>query len=922
MEIVIKRIVEAIKSIYNEKIDCTYNEALKSLENQSIVGCDKLVVEKLMQYLLSYHMWRLCQKTFIYEFHKYRRSLSLPIDASSSKAFEAYTNLINPELLKKWFLNYKCLKKMVECTIYNICSYIEEACNNFENDVEVLCERKLVMPGSKLASIVPLDSDPHNGSKMALCFEFEPYKKVIYKPKSLEIDEVIDKIFTDILKFDFMPQRSPVASTYSNNKYGWQEFITHISVNQEQVAEAYYNLGVCAALFAGIGTTDLHDENVIFQGTMPYFIDLETGFKPKQLPTKETLLNSINDVVFKSVASTSILPAKLPTMPHQILIGAINTPYPQETIEKIFTIKNPGTDAVDLAKTNVAIRRVSVPLTLSDGSIPDPVPYQNSFVKGYERGYKEISNKKEEIINFLQECDFYARVIIRPTSQYALLFDAMLYPENLTDDAKLNKILEYLKASKIFEDVEVAENVLEQEKKSLKRGDIPYFCVKGNDVFINTSDYVLQEAFTISPIENAILILKKYSEKDLLQEKRLIAEGYAEIRIQEAKYLGRDEISYPAPIFSDILSRVTEENPYPLVDLLARLAIEKGDEIGWLGGMYGENQISYNSSIFSSFHDTGGIVLLFEHLAKYKYLRNDSRYSLIYNKAKKGLESMHSDLETLDDNISIISGNCSYEYLLKHGEQRLNKVEEKIKTPENTNLYAGDIFSGMAGLGLVVATFPETPKESLEKISTILQGKREDSLKQGIAHGKLGNLWAEFRVAFALRNFTRAKEIFEIVSNFSMMSPGWCNGNAGLLMVLTEMGNVLGISENFYHIADKATRLSKKSVDFSVCHGVSGVLQSLLFAYVMTKDIWYLSLAENYWKKVFRLAKIHGFYTGEKNRDYLLGYFLGWSGTADSAILLQLFLRGETPWIPLGLSAELYQKNCWERSKNEMSGCN
>lgn len=67
MEIVIKRIVEAIKSIYNEKIDCTYNEALKSLENQSIVGCDKLVVEKLMQYLLSYHMWRLCQKTFIYE---------------------------------------------------------------------------------------------------------------------------------------------------------------------------------------------------------------------------------------------------------------------------------------------------------------------------------------------------------------------------------------------------------------------------------------------------------------------------------------------------------------------------------------------------------------------------------------------------------------------------------------------------------------------------------------------------------------------------------------------------------------------------------------------------------------------------------------------------------------------------------------
>lgn len=913
MDIIVKKIVETTKSIYNEKISYTCNEALKSFERQNIVAYDREVVDKLLEYLLSYHMWRLCQKTFIYEFHEYRKMLSLPIDASSSKAFKSYTNLINPELLKKWFSNYKCLKEMVDCTVYNICSYIEEVCDNFGNDATVLCERELIEREAKLVSILPLDSDPHNGSKMALCFEFEPHKKVIYKPRSLEIDEVIDKIFTDILKFDFMPQCSPVAPTYCNGKYGWQGFITQIPVNQEQVSEAYYNLGACAALFAGIGTTDLHDENVIFQGTMPYFIDLETSFKPKMLPVKRTLLESLNDVINQSVVSTCILPTKLPTMPHQVLIGAINTPYPQETIEKVFTLINPGTDAVDLAKKNVPITRASIPLTLFDGSIPDPVPFQNNFVEGYERGYKEILNKKEEIINYIQGCDFYTRVIIRPTSQYSLLLDALLYPENLIDDTSLNKILEYLKTSKIFDNVEVAENMLEQERNSLKKGDIPYFYVKGNDVCMHICDYTSQKAFAISPIENAIHTLRKYSDKDLLQEKRLIAEGYSEIKIQEAKYLRKEEIQYSTPLFSKVIDKITEENPYPLVEILTDLAIENDNEIGWLGGVYGENQVSYDSGMLSSFHDTGGAILLFEHLAEYKMLSKTSRYSNLYSKSRKGLESMYSAQPMLDKNISIISGDCSYEYVLNHGKKRLYRLEEKIEIAEDANLYVSDVFSGIAGIGLVLATFPETPKEILEKLFTVLQKEKKDSLKQGIAHGELGNLWAEFRVAFALRNLARAKEIFENVLDHSMTLSGWCNGNAGLLMILTEMGNVLGISENFYKIANRATTLTEKTIDFSVCHGVSGVLQSLLFAYVMSKDVWYLSLAQNYWKKVLDLAKVQGFYTGEKNRDYLLGYFLGWSGTADSGILLKLLSEGQVPWIPLGLSSDSYQKYCWER---------
>lgn len=55
------------------------------------------------------------------------------------------------------------------------------------------------------------------------------------------------------------------------------------------------------------------------------------------------------------------------------------------------------------------------------------------------------------------------------------------------------------------------------------------------------------------------------------------------------------------------------------------------------------------------------------------------------------------------------------------------------------------------------------------------------------------------------------------------------------------------------------------------------------------------------------MAKQNVFYTGDKNRDYLLGYFLGWSGFADAGLLLNIFNSGGNSWIPLNFSSDEYQ---------------
>lgn len=476
-----KKIRDAVKQIFKKEIYAACKKSKEIFAKQNYVRCKEVVVENLMDELLEYHSWRLCQKTFVYEFHEYRKSLSLPPDTASHKAFDTYVQLL-----------------------------------------------------------------------------------------------------------------------------GLQRFVKKIPVNNAQLQEAYYNLGVCAAVFSVIGALDLHDENLLFCNTMPYFVDLETCLSSTIKGEYDSFLELLNSMISRSVVATSILPAKMPTVPHEVLIGAINTPYPQKTKEKMFGIKNWGTDAVDIAKMEVEISHCAHSLTLEDGSAPDPVPYQNEFVNGFIDGYQEIMMKQKQIADLLANEKCSVRIIVRPTVQYALILDAMLFPENLLKDDSVERVLSLLKETKLIQDEKVAQSILEQERKSLKNGDIPYFYMNANETCMKADDFISKKAFSITPRENAVISLKQLSHKRLLQEKRLIAEGYSDIRIHEAKYLEKEHIGYLSPFFVEMLESVTKDNPYPIFDLIISLAIENKSCAGWLAGVYGEIPFSYSSSEFISFHDMGG----------------------------------------------------------------------------------------------------------------------------------------------------------------------------------------------------------------------------------------------------------------------------------------------------------------------------
>ncbi|CAC6190111.1 Lantibiotic modifying enzyme [Staphylococcus aureus] len=871
------------------------------------------LIEQCRQSLIEINVWKITYKTFVYEFHEFRKKINYPISTNSSIAYNHYINNISAETLIHWFNKYPYLREIIEKIINNICEFSLKVCHDLITDWNILIEKNLINKGEKLQNITCLDSDPHNNNKVGLCFDFEK-SKVLYKPKSLKVDMLISEIFENILQFEELNKIIPVATSIDRGDYGWQRFINRNYLNKDDLPKAFYNLGLCSSLFTALGATDLHDENIIFNNEYPYFIDLETCLQPEIKYINNSLVDTMLDNIKSSIASTSIIPSNIISYLQQILVGAINTPYPQKTNKRRFSLKNFGTDAMDIAKENVTVNHLKSSIKLTEGEASNPLPYQFDFLEGFSKGYKRVLEKSDSIKKLLNNHSFTSRVIIRPTDQYYLVLDAIIYPENLKSEKNVDNILDYLKPTKLVKDRKIALDLLKEEKKAIKKGDIPFFYTYNSKHNLKTQGYTTGKAFELTPVDNINVKLNNLSNKRKLLNFQFIAEGFSYIKLKEAEYFNEDNILHFSPLFKNTLKKTTINNPYPIIDLLLDLSITTNSEIkktGWFNGMYGNMPSMYNSMTNFSLHDTGGVIFLLEHIKDFR--QNPSLVKLDFlNSAKLGLQELQEYFfnDKTSNYFSIISGKSSIDFIFDYKNEKSDNLE-KAGFDCCFTKKGNDVFNGTPGLGLVLSSFPLTSSDILFKILSTMVYDGKNHSKKGIAHGELGILWSKYRINKFLKRKDTCKKLFEEVKNITYSLTGWCCGNAGLLMVLAEMCTELNVEKQFLKsIAKKAIILSNNEpIDLSVCHGASGVLQSLLFTYRATNDEWYLSLANTFWQKVLDLSKKNGFYTGEKNRDYILGYFLGWSGFADSCLLLAQFNNKKKPWIPLNLSSSIYQEN-------------
>ncbi|WP_342715406.1 type 2 lanthipeptide synthetase LanM family protein [Bacillus paramycoides] len=408
---------------------------------------------------------------------------------------ERYNIFLNDSLTDKHYLEnfhneYSVLFRLLLQTVKKWAEYISEIIENTQRDKLDL--NLIYNQGNELGAIKGIDlglGDSHNGKSVVL-IEFESGKKIIYKPRSL----CIDQQYNELIKF-FNSQKATKNNFFEINvldrkNYGWTEFIEHLGCKKEtQVKDFYIRTGNLLALMYILNATDFHHENIIAHSEYPVPIDLESlmhqnFFDFNDGAKNKTAIQKADELIKKSVHSIGMLP-------HQAFLekgnknnvgvdlSGMGAKFEQKSSYKVQKIINLNSDLIRLDKDFFNIKSEKnnpyiLGETIKNSDYIEEIKYGFHELYTWVMDHKNIMRNKLEQFNNLE-----TRFILRPTNQYSRLLNQSFHPDFLRNGVTRDLFLHRVNINKPKKNN--IDIIVKKEKKDLLNGDIPFFFTKVNE---------------------------------------------------------------------------------------------------------------------------------------------------------------------------------------------------------------------------------------------------------------------------------------------------------------------------------------------------------------------------------------------------------------------------------------------------------
>lgn len=187
-------------------------------------------------------------------------------------------------------VEYPVLMDMISGCIDGFSRFIGEFAQRFAGDRNRIA-RELTGGGipRKIEGLTGEISDLHAGGKCVLIAEVSlvggSRKKLVYKPRSLEIDRAWEIFVSSLTEAGFAID---VPHAADMGTYGYVEFVEHTPCKTEEEVRSYFrNAGGIMALLYAFDGNDFHYENLIASGSSPVIIDVETLMIPTVRPFAE-----------------------------------------------------------------------------------------------------------------------------------------------------------------------------------------------------------------------------------------------------------------------------------------------------------------------------------------------------------------------------------------------------------------------------------------------------------------------------------------------------------------------------------------------------------------------------------------------------------------------------------------------------------
>lgn len=440
---------------------------------------------------------------------------------SSQDIRENWDILIDKQLQGDWvntIMKYPVLGRLMTISINQWVNGFSEFAKYLENDMEQL--QRVFGNEKKLGKVIHIkgdNSDRHNEGKSVQIITFESGVKVVYKPRSLDVDQAFEG-FTDWCLEKGFPYAIKSPKLIQGPNYGWVEFIVYLPVENEKQAEVFYEkAGALLAIVYVLGGNDFHYENMIACGENPVLIDIETILIPEvqlfsDAMSGEESTDQAMDILSTSVFRTGMLPMW----------------------------QKKGAEVADWGGlTGGDYLNANIPML--KGKRLDTPAYEKSILKGFKTAYEFINDHKEALmqesspLHLFDQCR--CRYLIRQTQTYQDVIEHTLRPQYLQEGITFSIEIERMSLAYLLN---TSGQVLKKifpiflsERDALERRDVPIFYGIGNELaLIDHKENVYDGYFKTTAVNRAKSMVERLNKKDADFQLDLIK---ASLEIIEAK---------------------------------------------------------------------------------------------------------------------------------------------------------------------------------------------------------------------------------------------------------------------------------------------------------------------------------------------------------------------------------------------------
>ena len=687
--------------------------------------------------------------------------------------------MIGPKM-RDWMKRYPALARMLGVRVEAWSRAVGELLDRVESDRELVADR--FNDGRAIGGLTKARfgrGDSHNGGRSVAILEFDSGLRLVYKPRSLSIDEASQSMLGTMNSILDPEYRIRVPEAMDRGNYGWVEFIEPKACNDKKDLKIYHaRMGVLLGIVHLLQGNDFHLENVIANGSMPVPIDLETISVPSAALETDSDLQKIADpaqeLVSNSVLGTLLLPSAMAIGKQRDLrqLGALRVEIPGKTktrtIRKLSLV---NTDFQRWIKTDDdSNERPNSEPWIEGGDKVDASEFLEDTKNGYRIFYEAMQSHRQQLAEEIAVLeDSWVRVLNRATNVYFRLMlescESTLMKSGVDRWVHLQRLGLSVQGELTKDGKENLSHLVDAEVDSLFDGDIAYFSARGGGI-----DYAITDPVTggYSKLEGAFLgksarqrveeQLGRMSQRDLDIQIQFQGDAYRSTLTSMSKVLhGSIDSSLPTEEASETFVQEDkaslEKRVITGLDQLLDQRIQRGAMTNWIGLDIDSvreviTPMALSADLYSG---RGGITLLFEKA--YRVL-DDRRYLDIACSAVEiemasyrrfGAET--GFLQTSPDGYGIWGGLTAALWAIgRHegmGEYRdlslkmvENLTEKNIRKDESY-----DVISGTAGAMLLILGLNE--EEEIPGVHEIL-GRLADHLVRNQIDDK-GPGWPMFK---------------------------------------------------------------------------------------------------------------------------------------------------------------------------------